>query len=279
MPTQPYYVDGKRVPSVTTVLSRFKDSGGLINWAWNVSYEVLAEAVHVLESKDRTKIREFLKTKPLERGDKNVRTRQACNAGNITHDLVELWANRYQGREAPDPNISHIQRHYNVDRATVKQALNGYNAFLDWQRQSRLKIHATEVPLVHPEFKFGGCLDALVSLETTETVRRGKNRIRKRVRKLGVGDWKTSGAVYSDYLIQLAAYWILVDRNHEHTDIARTLSETRTKQVSGVHLARFDKEHGDFTHHHWTDLDDGKEMFLLLRQAYELDKQIRKRVK
>lgn len=33
-PYRGYFIDDERVPSVTTVLSRFKESGGLIHWAW-----------------------------------------------------------------------------------------------------------------------------------------------------------------------------------------------------------------------------------------------------
>ena len=32
-PKEGYYVDGKRVPGVTTILGRFKESGGLLYWA------------------------------------------------------------------------------------------------------------------------------------------------------------------------------------------------------------------------------------------------------
>ena len=39
-PREGYYAaDGKRVPGVTTVIGRFKDSGGLIHWAWNEGKE------------------------------------------------------------------------------------------------------------------------------------------------------------------------------------------------------------------------------------------------
>ena len=37
MPTAPkgYFTkDGKRVPSVTTILGKFKEAGGLMHWSW-----------------------------------------------------------------------------------------------------------------------------------------------------------------------------------------------------------------------------------------------------
>ena len=40
MPTQIYRLkDGTRVPSVTTIISRFKESGGLVHWAWNLGMQ------------------------------------------------------------------------------------------------------------------------------------------------------------------------------------------------------------------------------------------------
>ena len=40
MPTQIYKTkDGKRVPSVTTITGRFKESGGLIWWAWDLGIQ------------------------------------------------------------------------------------------------------------------------------------------------------------------------------------------------------------------------------------------------
>src|ERR1051326_3779732 len=50
MPTQPYRTkNGKRVPGVTTILSRFKDSGGLIWWANRLALEPLLQARHLLD--------------------------------------------------------------------------------------------------------------------------------------------------------------------------------------------------------------------------------------
>ena len=48
-PKEGYYVDGKRVPGVTTVLGRFKESGGLIHWSWKIAFDGLTEARSLLE--------------------------------------------------------------------------------------------------------------------------------------------------------------------------------------------------------------------------------------
>lgn len=56
--------DGKRLPGVTTILSRFKDSGGLIHWAWNLG----------IEGKDYREVRD-----------------KAAEQGTKAHELVEKW--------------------------------------------------------------------------------------------------------------------------------------------------------------------------------------------
>ena len=83
-----------------------------------------------------------------------------------------------------------------------------------------------------------------------------------------LGDWKTANGVYPDNVIQLAAYKQLWDENYPDQPI-----------TGGFHLCRFAKEHADFSHHYWSELDDAWEQFKLFLSAYEIDKRIKKRVK
>lgn len=63
MPTQVYRLkDGTRVPSVTTIISRFKESGGLVHWAWQLG----------IDGKDYRKVRD-----------------EAADAGTLAHALLE----------------------------------------------------------------------------------------------------------------------------------------------------------------------------------------------
>ena len=80
-------------------------------------------------------------------------------------------------------------------------------------------------------------------------------------------DWKTGG-VYVEHICQLAAYRYLLWRC-EHI------------AVSGAHLVRFHREHGDFHHHYFADdaLDAGWKIFKHLLIAYPQLKELEKRVK
>ena len=199
-----------KVPSVTTILSRFKESGGLIHWAWKLG----------TEGKDYREVRD-----------------SAASAGTMAHEAVEAWI---QGEVYAWP-----------DNEIAERAKKSFGAFLEWADQTQLKVDETECAMISEEHKYGGTPDAFTI--------KGKR---------AVLDWKTSGGLYPEYLIQIAAYGKLWEENHPHDPI-----------VGGFHLLRFDKEYGDFHHHFWTELDTAWVAFLHLRSLYECDKELKKRIR
>lgn len=218
-PTGGYKIDGKRVPGVTTILGRFKESGGLIRWAYEQG-------------------------KKAERGEINdlYDSRDAAaDAGTLAHAMVEAHNNF-----GPMPE----QKDYPEE--IWKQASQGYENYLNWEDNTKIVIVYQEVELVSKSFLYGGCLDAIG---------------RDTKGKLCMIDWKTSNGVYQDYLCQESAYGNLWNENHPNEPL-----------TGGYHLCRFAKEHADFTHHFWSELDDAWELFKLYRKAYDLDKSLKKRV-
>ncbi len=207
-PKAGYFIGGVKVPSVTTVLSRFKESGGLIHWAWKLG----------MEGKDYKQIRDA-----------------AADAGTLAHDMI-------------DAHIKGGQVTLEGESDLFKQASSAFEAYKAWERSTGIQIEWTERRLISTEHKFGGTPDAFGRLDNKPILL----------------DWKTSNSVYSDYLLQLAAYALLIEENYGI-------------QVQGYYLCRFSKENGDFSVHHYPDLTDARRMFLLLREAYELDKLLRKR--
>jgi len=207
---------GKKVPGVTTIIGRFKDSGGLLWWA-------------------------FEQGKSAERGEINSlydKRDEAAEAGTLAHTMVE---NHINGIESTLPeNPTDIQ----------KQAWQGYQNYLKWAETTKIEVIEQEMEMVSEQYQFGGCPDAVMV--------KGE---------LALGDWKTSNGVYPDYLIQLAAYKVLWEENHPDRPI-----------IGGFHLCRFSKEHADFTHHFWSELDDAWEQFKLFRRAYDINKKLKKRV-
>ena len=213
-PKAGYYLDGVRIPATTSILSRFKDAGGIIHWAWALG----------MEGKDYREVKQ-----------------EAADAGTCAHDMAECYVT---GR-AFDPSP------YSVE--TLARAENGFTAFRNWAEQSRLEIDPTrtELSLISKVHAFGGTIDAPLRFK-------GKRRL---------GDYKTSNAVYVEYLMQMAAYGILWDETFPEDPI------------TGYDLIRFDKTYADFAHFSFNELDDAREEFLHLRKAYELDQKLKKRLR
>ena len=212
MPTQPYHLkNGTRVPSVTTILSRFKDAGGLIAWAWKLG----------CEGKDYRKVRD-----------------DAATVGTMAHAAVEAWIHKQDFAFVGDPEIT-------------SKAQTSFEAFLEWAQQTRLIVDRTEMPLISEKYAFGGTFDAIL-LDG----------------RRAMGDWKTSNGVYPEYLIQIAAYGLLWDENFPDVPID-----------GGYHLLRFDKTYGDFSHRYWAELNNARRAFILMRELYDIDKELKARSK
>jgi hypothetical protein len=202
--------DGTRVPGVTTLLGRFKDSGPLLQWAFKQGQ---SGASSLYEKRD-----------------------EAAEVGSVVHDMVEC---DIHGREFPA-----------IQPAMADRVNSAFSAWRKWRGANQLDIVATETPFVSEVHRFGGTLDAVA---------------RDSDGRLVLLDWKTSNGIYTDYLLQLAAYAILWDEFNEE------------KIGGGFHLVRFSKEHGDMEHRYWPDLAEAAQMFLLLRSAYDLDTRLKKR--
>lgn len=210
--------DGNKIPSVTTIISRFKDSGALLWWAYGQGQAAQRGEINSL----------------YDRRD------EAADAGTLAHHMVEEFL---KGSPGPDLTL--------VNTETASLAKQSFANFKMWWSQTKIEIIHQETPLVSEKYQFGGTPDAVG--------RQGK--------KLVLLDWKTSKAVYVDYLIQIAAYVEMWNENNP-----------KEKITGGAHLCRFSKDTGDFSHHYFKDLRDPWKAFRLMRQLYDLDKQLKRRV-
>lgn len=247
-----HYINGQLAPSVTTVLSKFKDPGALMYWSWNVAYSVLAEAVSAMDGTGGS-IAEFMKTNPLERGNFRNQSLQAAQAGTLAHDLVEQWihATTQQKSELKSLSPREFATRLNVPLETAEQSLNAFSNFRKWATTSKFRPHHTELHLDCDEPPFHGTVDCIGKVNGD----------------LCVIDWKTSKGLYADYLCQIAAYGILWNVNNQD------------KPIKGYHLLRFDKSSADFHHHYFRELEDAEQLFLYFCDCYELLKKVEARSK
>lgn len=122
---------GKRLPSVTTIISRFKDSGGLLYWANS----------------------QGLDGKTLEEA-----RIPAAEAGTLAHEMVEQ---ALKGSEDPiaDGLMAYAKgtpTDYMVDAAT-----KAFGVYLKWRENTRLTFEYQEVSMISEQHRFGGRLDAI----------------------------------------------------------------------------------------------------------------------
>lgn len=122
-PTEGYKIDGKRIPGVTTITGRFKDSGGLIAWAWQ-------------QGRDGKDFRETRDT--------------AATAGTAVHSMIECdWSGKPFDSTIYKPDV-------------LEKAEHAYLAYLAWKEQTRLAIVHSELALISQKYEFGGTLDAIM---------------------------------------------------------------------------------------------------------------------
>lgn len=234
-PHQGYYLpDGTKVPSVTTVLGKFKDPGGLIWWACEQG-----------QKNPNVPVRDALY------GTKDKDT----DIGTGVHLMVE------QHIKGGDPLrvVTDLLKDGMVSAEGVKKMRSGFKAYLAWERMTRLKITHQEIQLVCPEYRFGGTPDAIGLIDKQPCLL----------------DWKTSKAVYPEMLVQIASYGYLAKHGLLQNEDYRPLDI----DVSGYHLVKFSKEHGDMSHHYFPDLTDAWEQFKRLRECFDTNKILEARAK
>lgn len=171
------------------------------------------------------------------RAGKDYRESQkdAADAGTIAHRLVERWLKKEE-----HPTMEEM----NTTPETWQWAREAFNMFLEWVRGSCIadKIIETEVMCISERLRVGGTIDAVIE--------DGEDAFQ-------IVDWKTSNAVYEDYLIQIAAYGALYE-------------ERTNKRCTGYHLCKFSKQDAHFSHHFWKRLNEGLRAFVLMREQFDI---------
>lgn len=122
-----YLKDGTRVPSVTTIIGRFKDAGGLVHWAWKLG----------MEGRDYREERDA-----------------AAAAGTLAHTMLENVLHR----KDPHDGIDLAQ----IDESILRPAETALAAATSWMQQQHVEVAMTEVALVSERYRYGGTLDAVL---------------------------------------------------------------------------------------------------------------------
>lgn len=123
--------NGKRCPGVTTITGRFKDSGGLIQWA----YKCGLDGIDINRARDT-----------------------AAGAGTLGHEFIDASIHE---RAPVLPSASELGMNDPEYAEAIERARTSFAAFEDWRKTTHLEIVRTEFPLVSELHRFGGTPDAL----------------------------------------------------------------------------------------------------------------------
>ena len=163
-----YWLDGKPIPGVTSLISKGLPKPALPNWAARTVAEYVVdnpETVDNLRSLGRGPAVAALKAIPWQARD------EAAVRGTDVHKLAEEIIH---GREVAVPE--HLLAH-----------VEGYVRWLD---EFHVEPILTERPVASRQYWYAGTFDAIVTIGDTRWLL----------------DWKTSKGVYGETALQTAAY-------------------------------------------------------------------------
>jgi hypothetical protein len=167
----------------------------------------------------------------------------ALDIGTAVHMMAELDLNR-----RPQSEIEFYLNATLRDDDQRQKAILAFAAFRKWRADFHVTPHVQEVSMVSEKLQYGGTIDTVAIIQN----------------ELGLLDFKTSssGEVYEDHLLQLAAYGILWEENHP-----------REALTAGYHLVVLPKDgskpvHRAFTH---DQMNPFRQKFWLYRKAFDLD--------
>ncbi len=170
-----YYVDDKKVSSVTGICGRGLPKPNLVNW---LVYTPLNEAKRLINDKlenndplDRAEVERIFKT-AKSKTDKIKE--DAGLVGSVVHGLIEEYL---KGKKIPKQS----------DKAVV----NCWNIFLDWWNKQEYTVVEIEKKIYCKKYNYAGTLDLVVKDKKGNLV---------------LIDIKTSNHISFDYLLQLNAY-------------------------------------------------------------------------
>lgn len=196
-----YRVDGDYVPSVTTILDNIAIKA-LPQWAASEGAKWFLENCDAFSQAE-------ISTEDMAKGIRGAfrkKSKEALNIGTLVHEYAEkaiLWKLGVV-KEIPEM----------PDNDVAKKCIN---AFRQWVKENDVEWLQAEQKLYNRKYKYAGTVDAVANVNG----------------EFSVIDFKTSGAIYSKYYLQCAAY-------------AECVEDMWGKDVDCYWVLRFDKKTGKF---------------------------------
>ena len=167
-----YKINGKNIPSVTTITSMIDKSRPLLKWAENLSRDYLMQYLNVPLEQNTV---ESAVTQYSQKRDK------AADEGSQVHDWISQFINsKLDPDNVPAPDLD-------IDNPAV---MNGITGFLKWYNENIITFLESEKMVYSKKHNYIGTFDVLMTVNN----------------RLVLGDWKTGKGIHPEFNLQLSAY-------------------------------------------------------------------------
>ena len=231
-PWHRYILDGKKVRSVTGAKEGYPTSPRLVMWQVKEGIKCAIEMCkQLLEEIPSQYIPEFAWDEILDesKGASARTMKKAAAIGTLIHDYAEQYeANKSITAKLHDDIVTHVDR---------KKVFSCIKKFRRWKRQNSDEV------LKHEEIVASSVLNVAGKFD----------RLAKRRNSIVLSDWKSSSGIFTEQLLQLALYRVLI-------------SEWMGIQVDAIEIVRFGKEDGAFE---TKMISDPKQLADLTQQAIQ----------
>lgn len=206
-----YKIDGKNIPSVTSITGIIDKSSALLLWAERLTNEYVTDDKLDGEPYSNEALQSIVKEAAHQY---TVVKKEAASIGDLVHDYAAAFAQaKIEGKPLPKIDV------------TDQQAINGINAFIEWYKAHKVEFLRSEFIVYSKKYNYVGRCDALAWIDD----------------ELTVVDFKTGARIYPEAHLQLAAYTYAYDEEDQ---------KLVKKRLSGRALIlHFSKDSGGFTIH------------------------------
>ncbi|HPQ42907.1 MAG TPA: hypothetical protein PKZ42_01670 [Syntrophales bacterium] len=216
--------------SVTGATSIVDKSRPLIFWAVGLMRDHLLE---IVENGKAILSDNILEASKLHQQKKE----EAANKGSEVHNWIEQYINSKLKKNTEKPTMPKDE-----------QILNGVLAFLDWEKQHKVKFLATEKLIYSKKHNYVGLMDAKAKIDG----------------RVCVVDFKTSSGLYNEMRYQVAAYQ------------GADEEETGEQYTGNRWLIRFDKNTAEFEAHELADFKKDYKTFIACLEVRRREKELQK---
>lgn len=179
-----YYVDGKQVQSVTTILTQAIAKPDLLLWPLNLALKHLSEKLPNIITKEDI---DFARQEHVRKREQGAKT------GTAVHALVEK---RLQHSLRKDVDIDNLPA----------DVIMAYLAFENWYKQERPNVVSVEQVVYSPTLRYVGTYDSILEING----------------KVCLCDLKTSNpsrpapkGIYAEHFVQLGAYYCAYEEQRQ----------------------------------------------------------------